>query len=80
MVDDLKQFLKFYRAYKKGKKHMDKFKDFVTKHKNELLIAGCGLIIYKCGYRTGFKASQKSIDKIFESAARSLNMQFGGIR
>lgn len=70
MIDDFKQFLKVYRAYKKGKKEMEKIKQFVTDHKKELKLAVCGLIIFKLGYESGWKAYRKVTNNVFNTMQR----------
>ena len=72
MFKDFREAWIIYQYYKKGKMEMDKVKEFAKKHKNELLVI-TGVLV---GYRIGFKTSQRSIDKIFEAAAKSLSKQF----
>ncbi len=70
MVDDFKQFLKIYRMYKKGQAHMDKVKDFVVTHKNEIIFVSIGVVAYKIGFRKGFKAAERAVTHLVTEAAK----------
>ena len=72
MIDDFKQFLKFYQTYKKGKMKMDDIKDFIKEHKKEIIFVGSGLVIYHVGFNRGFKTAKNAISHVFDEAARTL--------
>lgn len=67
MLEGFKQFLKFYRIYKKGKREMDKIKEFVTSHKKEIAMTACGFIIFKIGYEKGWKDYKKVVGNVFNT-------------
>lgn len=72
MIEDFRQFLKVYRMYKKGKMKMEKFKEFVSEHKRELMCVASGVIIYHIGFNRGFKMAKNAITHVFDEAARTL--------
>lgn len=72
MVEDFKQFLKIYRAYKKGKAKMEDIKKFISDHKKEIIFVSSGLIIYHIGFNRGFKTAKNAISHVFDEAARTL--------
>lgn len=72
MINDFKQFLKFYQTYKKGKMKMDEIKDFIKEHKKEIIFVGSGLVIYHVGFNRGFKTAKNAISHVFDEAARTL--------
>ena len=67
MVEDFKQFLKIYRAYKKGKNEMEKAKDWITNHSKEIFVAIGVIASYQLGFKRGFRKGMK-----FENALVSL--------
>lgn len=67
MVEDFKQFLKFYRMYKKGKREMDKIKEFVSSHKKEIAMTACGFIIFRVGYNSGWNAYKRVVNNVFNT-------------
>ena len=72
MINDFKQFLKFYQTYKKGKMKMDEIKSFIKEHKKEIIFVGSGLVIYHVGFNRGFKTAKNAISHVFDEAARTL--------
>ena len=73
MIEDFKQFLKFYRAYKKGKENMDKIKEWVDSHSKEILLGIFCVMSYQIGFKRGFKTGIK-----FEDALLRLSTKGGG--
>lgn len=72
MVDDIKTFYKYYKLYKKGRNEMDKIKEFISSHQNEILIGlGC-LMSYQFGFKRGFRNGMR-----FENALHSLASKGG---
>lgn len=59
MIKDLKQFLKFYQTYKKGKNDMEKTKDWIVNHNKEIFIAIGIIAAYQIGFKRGFKKGMK---------------------
>lgn len=72
MIEDIKQFYKYYKLYKKGKTKMEEIKKFVSDHKKEIIFVGSGLIIYHIGFNRGFKTAKNAISHVFDEAARTL--------
>ena len=70
MVDDLKQFLKVYRVYKKGKRQMDKAKEWIENHKIELAVVGSFVIGYKLGFKRGCKATDRAVSRLINELDR----------
>ena len=64
MIDDFKQFLKFYQTYKKGKRQMDKAKEWIGMHKVELAVVGSFVIGYKIGFRRGCRATDRAVSRL----------------
>ena len=68
MIDDFKQFLKFYRMYKKGKEMeqtmIDKIKNWVDGHKVELAVAAAWGLGYKIGFKRGCKATDRAVSRL----------------
>lgn len=71
MVDDFKQFLKVYRIYKKGKKEMDKFKEFLSEHKNEIAGVAACLIVYKIAYGRGWRDYDCAVRHVFSAMRKN---------
>ena len=67
MVEDFKQFLKIYRAYKKGKNEMEKAKDWIINHSKEIFVTIGVIASYQIGFKRGFRQGMK-----FESTLVSL--------
>ena len=72
MVDDIKTFYKYYKLYKKGKSEMEKIKEFISTHQNELLVGFGFFISYQFGFKRGFRNGMK-----FESVLHSLASKGG---
>ncbi len=70
MIEDFKQFLKFYRAYKNGKEKMDNVKEFISKHKTEIACVVGGIVIYKVGYSRGFRDYRSAVNSVFNAMKR----------
>ena len=64
MINDFKQFLKFYQTYKKGKRQMDKAKEWIVTHKVELAVVGSFVIGYKIGFKRGCKATDQAVSRL----------------
>lgn len=71
-MEDIKQFLKVYRAYKKGKREMEKAKEFVEQHSKEIVLAFGLLAFYQLGFKRGFRKGIK-----FEDALISMSLKGG---
>ena len=67
MIEDVRQFLKFYRAYKKGKAEMEKAKEFISQHKKEIACVIGGFVIYKMGYNRGFRDYKHAVTNVFNT-------------
>lgn len=67
MIEDFRQFLKVYRMYKKGKREMDKAKEWITEHKKELMYTAAGIIIFRAGYRCGWRTYKKVVRNTFNT-------------
>lgn len=72
MIDDFKQFLKFYQMYKKGKSEMEKIKEFISENQKTIIFVASGALIYSLGFRKGFKSAKEGMSHVFEEAARTL--------
>ena len=72
MIKDLKQFLKFYQTYKKGKNNMEKAKDWIEDHSKEIFITIGIIAAYQIGFKRGFKKGMK-----FELALTTLAAKGG---
>ena len=59
-----------YQHYKKGKEKMDKVKNFVVEHKNEIILASVALFSYKIGFKRGFDSAQNAITHLCNEAAK----------
>lgn len=51
---------------------MDKIKEFIKKHKTEIIYVGSGILIYNIGFNRGFKKAKEAISYVFDEAARTL--------
>lgn len=73
MIEDFRQFLKIYRMYKKGKRTMDKVKEFIKEHKTELMYASAAILIYSIGFRRGIKVSERAVTHLCNEAAKAVS-------
>ena len=74
MIKDLRQFLKFYRIYKKGKEMeqtmIDKIKNWTVAHKIELAVTSAFVVGYKFGFRRGYKATNQMVTRFINDLDR----------
>ena len=69
----LKDFQKawiIYQYYKKGKAEMDKIKEFVTTHKNEIILASVAIVAYRIGFKKGMKTTENAVTHLFDEASK----------
>lgn len=71
MIEDFRQFLKVYRMYKKGKMKMEKFKEFLSEHKNEIAGVAACLIVYKIAYGRGWHDYERVVNNVFSAMKRN---------
>ena len=63
---------KIQKAERKVENDMNEIKEFIQKHKTEILI-GTGIIfVYKVGFNMGCKASDRAVNNLVKEAARSM--------
>ena len=53
---------------------MDKVKEFINKHKTELIIGTSLIFAYKLGFKRGCNATEKAVNNLFREAARTMNI------
>lgn len=71
MFEDFRQFIKFYHIYKKGTKEMDKAKQWIMDHKQELTCAALSMMMFKLGYNRGWKDYRKVVNNVFKAMNRN---------
>lgn len=64
MMDDVKQFYKFYKVYKKGRLKMEKVKRFINEHYKEMLVAGAIIFAYNRGFKQGCRATDNAVTRL----------------
>lgn len=52
----------------------NKVETFWSKHKKEILFIVCGVVIYRIGYKSGFKHSMKAVDHYIQEATKALKI------
>ena len=59
-----------YQLIKKGKIEMEKVKEFVLNHKNEIIFVSTAVVAYRIGFKTGVKTVDKAITHLVKEAAK----------
>ena len=53
---------------------MEEIKSFINEHKTEIICVACGLIIFRIGFRFGYKSSAKAFNYALKECASALEI------